>query len=73
EYLNAGIELAYDELLFMKGGYKSLFQVNSEQSFTLGAGINYEMTNGIYIKFNYAYGDYGRLKNIQYIDIGIVF
>ncbi|HQI40917.1 MAG: hypothetical protein B6D44_04405 [Ignavibacteriales bacterium UTCHB2] len=73
EYLNAGIELAYDELLFIRGGYKSLFQVNSEQSFTLGAGINYEMTNGIYIKFNYAYGDYGRLKNIQYIDIGIVF
>ncbi len=73
EYLNAGIEFAYDELVFIRGGYKSLFLANSEQSFTLGAGINYEMTNGISIKFNYAYGDYGRLKNIQYIDIGLVF
>jgi opacity protein-like surface antigen len=73
EYLNAGIELAYDELVFIRGGYKSLFLANSEQSFTLGAGINYEMTSGISIKFNYAYGDYGRLKNIQYIDIGLIF
>jgi opacity protein-like surface antigen len=73
EYVNAGIEFAYDELLFIRGGYKSLFLTNSEQSFTLGAGINYEMTNGISIKFNYAYGDYGRLKNIQYFDVGLIF
>lgn len=73
EYLNAGLELAYDELVFIRGGYKSLFLANSEQSFTLGAGINYEMSSGLSIKFNYAYGDYGRLKNIQYIDIGLVF
>ena len=73
EYVNAGIELAYDELLFIRGGYKSLFLSNSEQSFTLGAGLNYEMNSGLYIKINYAYGDYGRLKNIQYFDIGIVF
>jgi len=73
EYVNAGIELAYDELFFIRGGYKSLFLSNSEQSFTLGAGINYEMSSGLNLKINYAYGDYGRLKNIQYIDIGIVF
>lgn len=73
EYVNTGIELAYDELLFIRGGYKSLFLSDSEQSFTLGAGLNYEMSSGLNIKVNYAYGDYGRLKNIQYFDIGIVF
>ena len=73
EYVNAGIELAYDELLFIRGGYKSLFLPNSEQSFSLGAGLNYEMSSGLYIKINYAYGDYGRLKNIQYFDIGLIF
>ena len=25
EYMNAGIEFAYDELVFIRGGYKSLF------------------------------------------------
>ncbi len=73
EYINAGIELAYDELFFIRGGYKSIFLSNSEQSFTLGAGLNYEVANGLNIKVNYAYGDYGRLKNIQYFDIGIIF
>jgi hypothetical protein len=73
EYVNAGLELAYDELVFLRGGYKSIFLKDSEQSFTLGFGLNYEMSNDLFLKFNYAYGDYGRLKNIQYFDVGIVF
>ena len=73
EYLNVGLELAYDELFFIRGGYKSLFLSDSEQGFTLGAGLNYEMSQGLFIRINYAYGDYGRLKNIQYFDIGLVF
>lgn len=73
EYVNAGLEFAYDELLFIRGGYKSLFLSDSEESFTLGAGLNYEMSSGLSIKVNYGYGDFGRLKNIQYFDVGIVF
>jgi len=73
EYLNSGIEFAYDELVFIRGGYKSLFMDNSEESFTLGAGINYEVSSNLFVKFNYAYGDFGRLKNIQYFDVGLIF
>jgi len=73
EYVNTGLELAYDELIFLRGGYKSIFLDNSEQGITLGFGINYEMTSGLFLKVNYAYANYGRLENIQYFDIGIVF
>lgn len=73
EYVNAGAEFAYDETFFIRGGYKSLFLNDSEQSFTLGAGVNYELSPGFKIIVNYAYADYGRLKNIQYIDLGISF
>ncbi|MDP3149319.1 MAG: PorV/PorQ family protein [Ignavibacteria bacterium] len=73
EYANAGVEFAYDELLFIRGGYKSLFLTDSEQSLTLGAGLKYEMAPGLNINVNYGYGDYGRLKNIQYFDVGIIF
>jgi hypothetical protein len=73
EYLNGGIEFAYDELLFLRGGYKSYLKGNSEQTFSLGVGINYEFSTNFNILVNYAYGDYGRLKNIQYIDVGIIF
>ena len=73
EYMNAGLEIGYDNLFFMRTGYKSLFLPDSEQGLTLGAGLNYEMNSGFSIRANYGYGDYGRLKNIQYFDIGLIF
>ncbi len=73
EYMNTGIELAYDELIYIRGGYKSLFLRDSEQSFTFGGGLNYRFTNQIRIFVNYGYADYGRLENIQFVDIGLTF
>lgn len=73
EYVNAGLEVVYDELLFLRGGYKSLFLANSEQGLTLGFGLNYEISGGIFLQVNYAFADYGRLKDIQYFDVGITF
>ncbi|MGE5497282.1 MAG: PorV/PorQ family protein [Syntrophothermus sp.] len=73
EYVNTGLELAYDNMLFVRGGYRALFLNESEQSYTFGGGLNYEVTPGLKVVFNYAYANYGRLKNIQYIDLGIVF
>lgn len=73
EYVNTGAELAYNDLLFLRGGYKSLFLDDSEQGFTLGGGIRYELSLGNFIEVNYAYADYGRLKDIQYIDVALTF
>ncbi len=73
EYLNAGAEFSYNDLLFLRGGYKSLFLDDSEQGLTLGAGIKYELSLGNFIQINYAYADYGRLKDIQYIDVALTF
>lgn len=73
EYVNAGVELAYDEMFFLRGGYKSLFYDNAEDGLTLGAGLKYELAPGFGVNVSYAYGDYGRLQNIQYFDVGITF
>jgi hypothetical protein len=73
EYLNGGLELAYDELIFLRGGYKQYLTKEGEQTFSLGMGINYEISTGLNVTVNYAYGEYGRLKNIQYFDIGLIF
>ena len=73
EYANTGIEVAYDEMFFVRGGYKSIFLTDSEQSFTFGAGLKYEMAPGLNLDVNYGYGKFGRLKNIQYFDVGIIF
>lgn len=73
EYVNAGLELAYDEMFFGRIGYKSLFLRDSEQGLTFGGGINYHMTGSTAIQINYGWADYGRLENVQFVDIGLRF
>ena len=72
EYVNCGAEIAYEEMIFLRAGYKSLFLRDSEQGLTFGAGVKYEF-DGFGIKFNYGWADYNRLKNIQYIDVSLTF
>jgi len=73
EYLNAGLEVAYNEMLALRVGYKSLLLRDSEQGLTFGGGINYEFAPNFTIMLNYGWADYGRLENIQFFDLGIKF
>ena len=71
EYVNSGLELAFEEMFFGRIGYKSLFLQDSEQGLTWGAGFRYEMTSTTSLKIDYAFADYGRLLNVQYITVSI--
>lgn len=73
ESINIGGEYTFNNLFSIRGGYKSLFLEDSEESFTLGAGIQQNLLGNISIKFNYAYADFGRLDNYQKFSIGIMF
>jgi opacity protein-like surface antigen len=73
EYVNSGLELAYDEMFFVRAGYKSLFLRDSEQGLTLGGGINYTFRDQLGIFINYGWADFGRLNAVQFIDLGITF
>ncbi|PJA96395.1 MAG: hypothetical protein CO129_06800 [Ignavibacteriales bacterium CG_4_9_14_3_um_filter_34_10] len=73
EYMNVGGEISYDNMLFVRVGYKSLFMENSEQSMTYGGGIKYPIMSNLSITINYAYAKYGRLENVQFFDIGLIF
>ncbi|MGE5365402.1 MAG: PorV/PorQ family protein [Bacteroidota bacterium] len=73
EYVNAGTEYSWKETFFVRAGYKSIFEENTEQGLTLGAGINYRL-NGIFsILMDYAYQDFGRLKDVHYMTVGLRF
>ncbi|HVO75895.1 MAG TPA: PorV/PorQ family protein, partial [Ignavibacteriaceae bacterium] len=39
EYVNLGAEYAFNDFIFLRGGYKSLFLNDSEESFALGFGL----------------------------------
>ena len=71
EYLNTGAEVAWNEILFGRVGYKSLFLRDSEQGLTWGLGFHYGIVNVATIKLDYGFADYGRLKNVQYFSFGL--
>lgn len=73
EYVNSGIELNFNKMIFARVGYKSLFMRDSEQGLTFGFGVSYPIVNDIGLAFNYGYADFGRLKNVQFFDLTIQF
>lgn len=73
EYLNTGLEFAWNEIVFLRAGWKSLLERDTEQGFTLGAGLNYRVVGSIRLAFDYAYQDWGRLTNVHYLGFGVKF
>lgn len=73
ESINTGFEYSWNEIVFLRGGYNSLFETDSEKGLTLGFGINYRIFDLVKAKVDYAYQDFGRLKSVHYFSVGVVF
>lgn len=73
EYINSGLEFSWNEIVFIRGGYNSLFETDSEKGLTVGFGLNYRLIDAIKLKLDYAYQDFGRLTSIHYFSFGITF
>lgn len=73
ESVNSGIEFAWNDILFLRGGYKSLFERDTEQGMTLGVGLHYKLSDLVQVKVDYAYQDFGRLTNVQYFALAVEF
>lgn len=73
EYLNTGAEYGWNEMLFLRAGWKSLFERDTEQGWTVGAGLHYRIAGSVKVKVDYAYQDFGRLSNVQYLSLAVVF
>lgn len=73
EYLNTGLEYAWNEIVHVRAGYNSLFEKDSEKGLTLGIGINYRIVDLVKVKLDYAYQDFGRLTDVHYFSVGINF
>jgi len=71
--VNVGAEYVFNDLFAIRAGYKSLFLEESEESFTLGAGIQHRFVGNLGIKVDYAYQDFGRLANAQKFTVGMTF
>ncbi len=70
EYINSGVEIGLKNILFLRGGYKNLLMDNSEQGATFGAGLRYDAV-GTNLKLDFAWADFGRLKNVKFVSLTI--
>lgn len=66
ERVNLGSEFGWNNMIFLRGGYKFFYD---EESYSVGLGIK----SGIYLplNFDFAYADYGRLGDVLRLTINI--
>jgi len=73
EYLNLGGEYILNQMFALRAGYKTLFALDSEEGLSLGGGIKYRISGETTIQLDYAYQDFGVLKEIQMFSLGLKF
>jgi hypothetical protein len=69
EKLHLGVDYTFQNQVALRGGYKLNYD---EQSFTFGAGVNHDL-QGTKIDVNYAYVDFGALKQVHMFSFGLSF
>jgi len=73
ESIHLGMEYALRELFFLRAGFRNLFQRDSEEGLTLGAGFSARFLNNFKVTIDYAYADFGNLKNAQRFSVILQF
>jgi hypothetical protein len=73
ESLNVGAEYVFYDVIALRGGYKTLFLDNSQESFALGAGFKQKLLGNVALHIDYAYQDFGILTSIHKVSVGIDF
>ena len=63
----------FQKIFSVRGGYKALGARDSEEQFTLGAGIKYGVGGNLTVKVDYAFQKFGRLSNVHQFGVGILF
>jgi hypothetical protein len=71
--VNAGGEVAWNDMVFFRGGYKSIFGSGNEEGVSLGAGLKYSVQTVGSIRLDYAYTDFGVFGSLNSIAVAIAF
>jgi hypothetical protein len=72
--LNVGAQFSFLNVFYVRGGYNSLFLKDAEGGLSFGAGVNSNMLlSTAEVNFDYAFRDFGNLKNVHSFSLGIKF
>jgi hypothetical protein len=74
ESMNFGMEASFMDYVFLRAGYQNAFMKESEGGLSFGVGINSKLVlSNAFLKFDYAYRDFGRLQNVHTFSLVISF
>jgi hypothetical protein len=73
ESINLGGEIAWNNVVFFRGGYKSVFGTSSEEGLSLGAGIQYTQEGLGSLNVDYAFTKFGLFGNLNTFAVAIAF
>ncbi len=71
--LNMGGELNWNDVFFLRGGYKSILRSRAEEGFTAGVGFRYMVPGLGNVSLDYAYNNFGLLEEIHILGFGFNF
>lgn len=70
--LSFGGEWTFMDVFSARAGYQNLFQADAENGLTLGAGLKYRLFD-YQLRFDYAWGDWGLIGDVQRFTVGFSF
>lgn len=74
EFVNVGGEVAlFEEMVFLRGGYKTLFMKDAEETFALGAGFNYTSLDFMDIAIDYSFQNFQHLGDVHTFGFFLTF
>ncbi len=73
ESANVGVEYGFQERVFFRAGFQSLFLEETEGGFSAGLGVHQRLFQGGLAKLDYAYRSAGRLGGVHVMGLGITF
>lgn len=73
ESVNVGGEAGWNETIFLRGGYKSVFGKDAQEGLSLGAGLRYKAEGLGSLEVNYAYTQFGLFGNLNTVSLAIGF
>ncbi len=73
ESVNVGAEYTLWKMVSLRCGYLGLFDNRSEEGLCVGGGVIYKIFGQTTVHLDYAWGDFGVLKDIQKFSIGISY
>lgn len=73
ENINLGFEYLFADMFYLRVGYANLFEKNSVNGLTAGAGLDYRFSGKFGFRIDYAWSDWGMLNSADRFSVGFSF